>query len=113
MMMSKNELCFVQYRIMLSGAWNLCCIPATAASADSDDADGDNSDQQRQPPFDTDATPSSLYPENQQQVTDCLSCIVLNTTMLSFCLAGLYLIAHSMLGRIPRFPKKNLWGLLV
>jgi len=56
-------LCVVQYRILLSGAWNtLCCIPASV-----DDADGDVSNEQQQL-LDTDAFRSSLYTENRQQV---------------------------------------------
>ena len=112
MMLLKNELCSVQYRILLSGAWNtLCCIPVMAASADTDDADSDTSEQQRQPLFDTDATPSSLYTENQQQVTDCLSRILLHITAFGFCLTGLYLIDHSMLGRIPSVSKEEPIGI--
>jgi len=60
-------LCVVQYRILLSGAWNtLCCVPAGI-----DDADGAVSDEQQQL-LDNDAFRSLLYTENRQQVSLCL-----------------------------------------
>ena len=59
----RNGWCVVQYRILLSGAWNtLCCIPASV-----DAADGDVSEEQQL--LDTDGFHSSLYTENRQQVT--------------------------------------------